>query len=128
MEKVRYIGKTLPSGEREIDVGWRPPSGQQKQRQRFLKGPIPLEQMAIISQLPGKAFELWLLIRHRTDLTKRSEVTLPSELLNEWGISKDAKAWGLRRLAEAGEIRVEHPPGHSAKVALISPRKRRKRR
>jgi DNA-binding transcriptional regulator PaaX len=128
MEKIRYIGKTLPSGEREIDVGWRPPSGQQKQRRRFLKGPIPIEQVAVVSQLPGKAFVLWLLIRHRADVTGKPEVTLPSELLERCGIGRDAKARGLRRLAKAGEIQVERRPGHSVRVRLISPRKRRTRR
>jgi hypothetical protein len=78
--------------------------------------------MAIISQLPGKAFELWLLIRYRTDLTGKSEIALPSELLKEWGIRRDAKADGLRRLVEAGEIQIEHQQGHSAKVKLINAR------
>ena len=128
MGKVRYIGKALPSGEREIDTGWRPSPGQQKQRQRFLKGPIPMDQMARISRLPGKAFELWLLIRHRTDLTGKSEVTLPSDLLNGWGISKDAKAAGLRRLAKVGEIQVERQPGHSTKANIIRRRRKRRRR
>ena len=127
MEKVKYIGKALPTGEREIDVGWRPSPGQQK-RQQFLKGPIPLERAATISRLPGKAFELWLLIKYRTDLRRGADVTLPSGLLSEWGISKDAKAAGLRRLSEMGEIQVERRPGRSAKVRLVSSRKRRKRR
>jgi hypothetical protein len=84
--------------------------------------------MAIISQLPGKAFELWLLIRYRTDLTGKSEITLPSELLKEWGIRRDAKADGLRRLVEAGEIKIEHQQGHSTKVKLINARKNRRQR
>ena len=128
MEKIRYIGKVLPTGEREVDVGWRPSSGQRKQRQRFLKGPIPLEQIVVVSRLPGKAFVLWLLIRYRADVTGRAEVTLPSELLERCGISRDAKAAGLRRLSEIGEIQVERRPGRSAKVRLVSARKRRKRR
>jgi hypothetical protein len=128
MRKASYTGKPLPSGEREIDVGWRPSSRPgQKSRQRFLKGPIPVGQIAAISQLPGKAFVLWLLIRHRIDLTGKPKVTLPSELLRECGIGKDAKADGLRRLAEAGEVEVEYRPGHSASVSLRYPRKRRRR-
>ena len=127
MSKGKYVGKALPSGEREIDIGWRP-SLWQPSKQRFLKGPLLLRQMAIISQLPGKAFELWLLIRYRTDLTGKSEITLPSELLKEWGIRRDAKADGLRRLVEAGEIQIEHQQGHSTKVELINARKKRRRR
>jgi hypothetical protein len=125
MVKVRYIGKPLPSGEREIDTGWRP---QRKPRQRFLGGPIPVRQIATISQLPGKAFVLWLLIRYRIDLTGRPKVTLPSALLKECGIGKDAKAGELRRLAEAGEIEVERRPGHSARATLLHPRGGRRRR
>src|SRR5262245_40282839 len=127
MSRGRYIGKALPSGEREIDIGWRPSRGQPS-KQRFLKGPLLLRQMAIISQLPGKAFELWLLIRYRTDLTGKSEITLPSELLKEWGIRRDAKADGLRRLVEAGEIQIEHQQGHSTKVKLNNARQKRIRR
>ena len=127
MSKGRYIDKALPSGEREIDIGWRPPRGQPS-KQRFLKGPLLLGQMAFISQLPGKAFELWLLIRYRTDLTGKSEITLPTELLNEWGIRRDAKADGLRRLAEAGLIQIERQRGHSVKVSLTNSRKKRRHR
>jgi hypothetical protein len=81
---------------------------------RFLKGPIPLTEIATAAQLPGKALALFLAIRHRIDLTRDASVTLPSGLLAQFWISRDAKARGLKQLEQAGLIRVTRSSGRAA--------------
>ena len=61
---------------------------QQRRALRFLKGPIPLVLLHGAAQLPGKALALYLAIRHRADLRRASEVTLPAKYLAAWGIKE----------------------------------------
>ena len=44
--------------------------------------------------------------------------TLPQRLLLDWGIRNDAKAAALKRLEQAGVIKVERPKGYMLKVKL----------
>ena len=113
-----YMGDPEITGEHEIDIGLR----RRPLREPFLMGPILLRELAPIAQMPGKALAVWLLIRHRSDLSRGDWITLPQTLLEKWGIRKDAKAEALRRLEDAGLIRVERPKGYMLKVKLISRR------
>jgi hypothetical protein len=47
-------------------------------------------------------------------------------LLKEWGISEDARADALRRLEQAGVIKIERPKGYMLKVKLLSRRKKKR--
>jgi hypothetical protein len=126
MTKARYLGEPSPSGEREIDLGWR---GQPSQ-ERFLKGPIALKILEQAACLPGRTLDLWILIKHRTDLRQTQWVTLPKDVLAKWKIGRKAKSDGLRRLANAGMIELEHAAGHGVRVRLVvekTPRKQRRR-
>jgi len=89
---------------------------------RFLKGPIPLPLIAIAAKLPGQSLALYIAIHHQTALTGKPMVTLPSSLLVDLGISRDAKARGLRNLEKAGLVQVDRSRGRSARVGL-SPEK-----
>lgn len=64
----------------------------QRVRGQFLRGPIPLEELATASSLPGQALTVLLLVHHRVALTKSQWVTLPKGLLERFGISRDSKA------------------------------------
>jgi hypothetical protein len=109
------MGDPEITGEHEIDVGLR----RRPLLEPFLMGPILLGELAPIAQMPGKALAVWLLIRHRSDLSRGDWITLPRTLLEKWGIRKDAKAEALRRLEDAGLIRVERPKGYMLKVKLM---------
>jgi len=63
---------------------------------------------------------LYLAIKHRCDVVGRSTVTLPSSLLREFGIDRDAKARGLRALEEAGTIEVDRDGRRAARIILLS--------
>jgi hypothetical protein len=69
--------------------------------------------------LPGNAGLVWLLVSHRSRVTKTAWVTLPQAMLNEWGIDKSAKSRALAALQAAGYVEVSHTHGRSAQVRLV---------
>jgi hypothetical protein len=104
--------------EIELETDW---SKRRKVRIRFqfLKGPIPLDDIATASKLPGKALSVYLAVHHRAALTRCKSVTLPKGLLERLGVGRDAKARALHALAAASLIAVERDTGKTARVTLI---------
>jgi len=104
--------------ELEVETKW---SGARNARiqGQFLKGPIPLADIARAARLPGQALGLFLAVHHRTALTGSSSVTLPAALLQQLGISRDAKARALHTLEQASLVTVERASGRTAKIQLV---------
>jgi hypothetical protein len=92
---------------------------QEKMTKRFLRGPIPLIDLALAKKIGGYALTVLVLIHHRVALTKSPSVTLPARLLAEFGISRDTKARALHALQEASLIAVDRHPGKTARVTLL---------
>jgi DNA-binding MarR family transcriptional regulator len=88
-------------------------------RGRFLKGPIPLPEIAAASRLPGKALAVLVAIHHQSDLTGKPSVTLPAKLLAELGISRGAKSRGLKLLEQAGLVTIARSKGRAARIQLV---------
>lgn len=86
----------------------------------FLKGPIPLSAVALAARLPGKALAVFVAIHHRAALTGKETVTLPKSLLQDLGVSRDAKARCLRMLEHASLVSVARNKGKAATVTLLS--------
>jgi hypothetical protein len=86
--------------------------------ERFLKGPIPLKDIAAAACLPGHALALFLAVHHQTALTGKPIVTLPARLLAELGISRGAKSRGLQVLEKAGLVTVARSRGRAARIQL----------
>ncbi len=107
--------------EREVESAWL--RAQRRRRvSRFLKGPVPLVSLQDAARHTGKALALYLAIRHRADLRRTPDVTLPADYLAAWGINKDAKRRSLATLEAAGLICVAgRGPGRSIRVALVEP-------
>jgi hypothetical protein len=105
--------------EAEVETIWL--QGQRLRRAaRFLKGPVPLAVLQQAARRPGKSLALYLAIRHRADLRKSREVSLPTEYLATWGISKYSKLRAIASLERAGLVRVvDRGPGRSMRVALV---------
>ena len=82
--------------------------------ERFLKGPIPMREIAVAACLPGHALALFLAVHHQTTLTGKPVVTLPSRLLADLGISRGAKSRGLKSLEKSGLIKVARSIGRAA--------------
>ena len=86
----------------------------------FLKGPIPLRPIAIAARLPGKALAVYLILRHRRDLTGEPTTTLPARLLRDFGVDRHSKARALRALEGAGLVMVERTDGCTARVSVLN--------
>lgn len=93
---------------------------ERRMQSRFLKGPIPMNDLSAASRLPGQALALYLAVRHRCDISRSAAVTLPAPLLRQLGINKDGKSRAIRALSAAGLIMVEQRRGRSARVTLAS--------
>ena len=107
--------------EAEVETIWL--QGQRLRRaSRFLKGPIPLAVLQEAARLPGRSLALYLAIRHRIDLRNSPEVSLSTEYLARWGISKYSKLRAITALERDGLVRVvNRAPGKSIRVALVEP-------
>ena len=99
----------------EVKTLW---SGKRASKERFLKGPIPLSILQRAGCLPGKALAMYLAIRHRCDLQRSSETTVPTGYLESWGISKDTKKRALDALECEGLVAVERQTGRTTRVRL----------
>ncbi|QGY03622.1 hypothetical protein MMSR116_18300 [Methylobacterium mesophilicum SR1.6/6] len=102
----------------EIEIKFEAYANKTKPKARFLKGPIPLESLAVASRLPGKALAVYIALRHRCDLEGKNTVSLPAALLRSFGVDRDSKARALRVLENAGLIQVERTPGRAARITL----------
>ena len=85
---------------------------------RFLKGPIPLLDIAAAARLPGQCLSLFLAVHHQTALTGKPTITLPGHLMAELGISRSAKARGLKLLERASLVIVTRSRGRAARIQL----------
>ena len=61
---------------------------------------------------------MYLAIRHRCDLQRSNETTVPTGYLESWGISKDSKKRALDALEGEGLVAVERQTGHTTRVSL----------
>jgi DNA-binding transcriptional ArsR family regulator len=89
-----------------------------KRGERFLKGPIPLNDIAVASRLPGQALAVFLAVHHQTALTGRPSITLPASLLAHLGVSRSSKSRALKALERSGLITVARSKGRAAKINL----------
>jgi hypothetical protein len=94
-------------------------------RKRGWAGFMPLPSMDTIKKaalLPGKApLVLFLLARYRANTQGargRYPVTLPSKLLEEFGINPATKSRGLKLLEKAGLLKLVREPGMSVQIKL----------
>ena len=92
----------------------------QKKQERFLKGPIPLYLLQRATKLPGAALPVYIMARHRADLTGSETVTLPNAYLKDWAISPDRFRRALNALTTENLIFIKRINGRSTKVTLLS--------
>jgi hypothetical protein len=89
-----------------------------RRTERFLKGPIPLRDISVAANLPGRCLALFLAIHHQIALTGKPIVTLPASLLRELGISRSTKARCLSALEQAKLVDVVRSKGKAARIQL----------
>jgi len=87
---------------------------------RFLRGPIPMSDIAAAARLPGKALAVYIALHHRAALTRSKAAKLPRALLADLGVDKHGKARALSQLEAAGLISVRRQTGRSPVIELRS--------
>jgi hypothetical protein len=103
------------TGQYRIDIGLR----RRPQEEFFLKGPVPLSVLLPVGKMPGKTLIVYLLIVHRVTVMRENWVTLPTYILKEWGISRDARTDALKRLEQTKLIATRRRQGGYLNVQLI---------
>ncbi len=91
-----------------------------KNREPFLKGPIPLNWLSAVAALPGKTLNVALAVRWLADMSKGGEVHVTKAALEYFGLSEDAYRDGLGRLEAAGLVAVTRKAGQRARVKILS--------
>jgi hypothetical protein len=104
----------------------KPPSHKKPLRHKpgenFLKGPVPLTWLARAGQLPGKSLHLGIVLWFLAGLKNTRSVSLPSSVLQLFGVDRSAKRRALDWLEKAGLVAVERYPGCNPLVTLLHAR------
>ena len=90
-----------------------------KDREPFLKGPIPLSWLSAAAALPGKTLNVALAVRWVADMSKGGEAHVTKAALQYFGLSEDAYRDGLGRLEVAGLVAVTRKAGQRARVKIL---------
>ena len=71
------------------------------------------------AQLGTKALVVGILLQFRVLLSQKESVTLPKNFLAKFGIPRGVKQRALKKLEEAGLIRVEQETGRSPLITVL---------
>ena len=74
---------------------------------KFIAGPIDVSWLCRASRLGVKALLVGLALWHIKGLRKADTFNVSNLMLQDWGIQPDAKRRALRKLKEAGLIKVD---------------------
>ncbi len=87
-------------------------------RELFIKGPISLPWLSAAAELPGKTLNAALAILWLAGMSKNKEFQITGAALKHLAISEDAFRDGLKRLEQAGLVRVNRAPGRRPRVTV----------
>ena len=89
-------------------------------RGKFIAGPVDVSWLVQASQLGVKALLVGLALWHIRGLRKADTFIVSNIMVQDWGILPDAKRRALRKLEEAGLIRVEKRGKLSPFVTILA--------
>ena len=97
--------------------------------EHYLRGPIPLAWLQKAARLPGRALAVGMAVWHLAGLRgSQQHLSLSTERLAPFGVSRYAKDRALRYLIAAGLVTVARKKGRSPSVSLIVAGKSGRRR
>ena len=85
----------------------------------FLHPQVQLAWVERAAQLGTQALVVSILLQFRFLLSQKESVTLPKNFLAKFGISRGVKQRALKKLEDAGLIRVSRMGGHSSRITLL---------
>lgn len=97
----------------------RRPPPRPRQRERFLKGPIPWPWLERAGALPGKALHVAIRLWFEVGLTRSSKVSISMTGMTKMGGSRFAASRGLAALEGAGLVSVVRHAGRKPQVVML---------
>ncbi len=92
-----------------------------RRKNRFLKGPIPLEWLQRAGGLPGDTLKAGVLVWHAAGLARsQAGLTLPPRLWQGWYRDRSTLYRALERLEAAGLVVVDRRRGRSPTVCIVT--------
>ena len=85
----------------------------------FLHPRILMTWVGCVAELGSSVLLVGLVLQWRSLCCKSDSVTLPNSILQTFGLSRDAKARGLRALEKAGLIQVDRSSGKSSIIRIL---------
>lgn len=85
----------------------------------FLRGPVPLDWIACMAPLPGKASQLGWLLWFLVGLKRSKTFRLEPNWYGRFGMHRKAVHRGLRALESAQLISVKRKPGAAPEVTVL---------
>ena len=90
-------------------------------RPRHVQVALPVPWLERVAQLPGKALHVGVMLFYLVAIRRSAEVRFSQATLRRFHTSRDASYDALRRMKEAGLVRVAKSPGRSPVVTLLDP-------
>jgi hypothetical protein len=84
----------------------------------FVGGPFPWPQFCVAMRLPSRALGVWQLIHHQFRMTRKSEITLPTWMLAQCGMTRWTLYRALTDLERVGLIQTDRGRGHGKAVRI----------
>ena len=85
----------------------------------FLHPQVQLAWVERAAQLGTQALVVGILLQFRFLLSQKESVTLPKNFSARFGISKGVKQRALKKLEDAGLVRVSRVVGHSSRITIL---------
>jgi hypothetical protein len=90
-----------------------------KAGERFLKGPIPMAWLNKAMQLPGKSFQVAIIIWYLASMKNNRQVKLTQKELDIFNINRNAKYRALAELKSVNLISLYSENGKNPTVTLL---------
>jgi hypothetical protein len=113
-QRVTRFGLEDPVGQQRVPVP-RP-----VQRERFLRGPIPMVWLERAASLPGRALHVGIMLWYVAGLKKSGRFRFSLAACARLGFDRTTASRGLRALEMAGLVVVERRPGCKPIVTILS--------
>ena len=84
----------------------------------FIRGPIPGWWLGAAAKLPGRTLHVAMAIWLEVSLAKKPRAILRNKTLKHFGVSRKAAYASLKRLENAGLIRVDRHNGRLPRVTI----------
>jgi len=92
-----------------------------KERERSLKGPVPLTWLEAAARLPGKSLHTGVALWYAAGLAQSASISLSNVSGHRFGLDRNAKYRALAWLENAGLIAVERKLGRAPVVTILHP-------